>query len=62
MIDFRPRRIGAVMEPEPGNPNEIEGELNRGAARGADGELYSFPRLIAKRERFAHRRCAGIRN
>jgi len=25
MEDFRLRRLGMVMEPEPGNPNEVEG-------------------------------------
>jgi predicted GH43/DUF377 family glycosyl hydrolase len=37
-----------VMEPEPGNPQEVEGVLNPAAARGPDGELYLFPRLVAK--------------
>ena len=36
------------MQPEPGNPQEIEGVLNPGAVRGPDGELYLFPRLVAK--------------
>ncbi|MGP0075737.1 MAG: glycosidase [Bryobacteraceae bacterium] len=36
------------MEPEPGNPDEIEGVLNPAAIRGPDGELYLFPRLVAK--------------
>jgi predicted GH43/DUF377 family glycosyl hydrolase len=35
------------MEPEPGNPREIEGVLNPAAVRGPDGELYLFPRLVA---------------
>jgi predicted GH43/DUF377 family glycosyl hydrolase len=35
------------MEPEPGNPNEVEGVLNPAAARGPDGNLYLFPRLVA---------------
>ena len=39
---------GLVMEPEPGNPQEIEGVLNPAAARGPDGELYLFPRLVAQ--------------
>jgi hypothetical protein len=42
------RRLGVVMEPEPGNPHEIEGVLNPAAIRGPDGELYLFPRLVAK--------------
>jgi predicted GH43/DUF377 family glycosyl hydrolase len=41
------RRLGTVMEPEPGNPHEIEGVLNPAAARGPDGNLYLFPRLVA---------------
>jgi predicted GH43/DUF377 family glycosyl hydrolase len=36
------------MEPEPGNPHEIEGVLNPAAARGSDGQLYLFPRLVAR--------------
>ncbi len=36
------------MEPEPGNPWEVEGVLNPAAARGPDGNLYLFPRLVAK--------------
>jgi predicted GH43/DUF377 family glycosyl hydrolase len=35
------------MEPEPGNSNEVEGVLNPAAARGPDGHLYLFPRLVA---------------
>jgi predicted GH43/DUF377 family glycosyl hydrolase len=42
------RRLGVVMEPEPGNPQEIEGVLNPGAIRGPDGHLYLFPRLVAR--------------
>jgi predicted GH43/DUF377 family glycosyl hydrolase len=37
-----------IMEPEPGNPHEVEGVLNPAAARGPDGHLYLFPRLVAK--------------
>jgi predicted GH43/DUF377 family glycosyl hydrolase len=36
------------MEPEPGNPHEIEGTLNPAAVRGPDGQLYLFPRLVAR--------------
>ena len=45
---FELQRLGLVMEPEPGNPNEIEGVLNPAAVRGPDGELYLFPRLVAR--------------
>jgi len=36
------------MEPQPGNPQEVEGTLNPAAVRGPDGHLYLFPRLVAK--------------
>jgi predicted GH43/DUF377 family glycosyl hydrolase len=42
------QRLGVVMEPEPRNPQEVEGVLNPGAARGPDGHLYLFPRLVAR--------------
>ena len=48
MSGFKLRRLGMIMEPEPGNPQEIEGVLNPAAVRGPDGELYLFPRLVAK--------------
>lgn len=47
MSDFQLQRLGLVMEPEPGNPLEAEGVLNPAAARGPDGQLYLFPRLVA---------------
>jgi beta-1,2-mannobiose phosphorylase / 1,2-beta-oligomannan phosphorylase len=46
--EFDLQRLGTIMEPEPGNPQEIEGVLNPAAARGPDGALYLFPRLVAK--------------
>jgi len=48
MSAFQLQRLGMLMEPEPGNPMEIEGVLNPAAARGPDGKLYLFPRLVAK--------------
>src|SRR5271166_338956 len=48
MSGFQLQRLGLVMEPEPGNPQEVEGVLNPAAARGPDGELYLFPRLVAR--------------
>jgi predicted GH43/DUF377 family glycosyl hydrolase len=48
MSGFKLQRLGMVMEPEAGNPHEVEGVLNPGAARGPDGMLYLFPRLVAK--------------
>jgi predicted GH43/DUF377 family glycosyl hydrolase len=48
MTAFKLKRIGMLMEPEPGNAQEAEGVLNPAAARGPDGQLYLFPRLVAK--------------
>jgi predicted GH43/DUF377 family glycosyl hydrolase len=48
MSEFKLHRLGMLMEPEPGNPQEVEGVLNPAAARGPDGKLYLFPRLVAK--------------
>jgi predicted GH43/DUF377 family glycosyl hydrolase len=42
------RRLGMLMGPQPGNPQEVEGVLNPAAARGPDGHLYLFPRLVAR--------------
>ncbi len=48
MSGFQMHRLGVVMEPEPGNPMEADGVLNPTAVRGPDGELYLFPRLVAR--------------
>ena len=48
MSDLKIRRLGLMMEPEPGNPHEVEGVLNPAAVRGPDGNLYLFPRLVAR--------------
>ncbi|MET4080656.1 putative GH43/DUF377 family glycosyl hydrolase [Pedobacter sp. UYP30] len=48
MNKFKLERICTIMEPEAGNANEAEGVLNPAAIRGQDGELYLFPRLVAK--------------
>jgi beta-1,2-mannobiose phosphorylase / 1,2-beta-oligomannan phosphorylase len=48
LTDFKLNRIGTIMEPQDGNPNEIEGVLNPAAVRGRDGQLYLFPRLVAR--------------
>jgi len=37
-----------IMEPRAGEPNEVEGVLNPAAIRGRDGQLYLFPRLVAR--------------
>ncbi|MGD1052636.1 MAG: glycosidase [Candidatus Dormibacteria bacterium] len=48
MSGFQMRRLWPVMTPERGNPQEAEGVLNPGAVRGPDGNLYLFPRLVAR--------------
>jgi hypothetical protein len=48
MSGFQLKRFGLIMEPEPGNPHEVEGTLNPAAAHGPDGHLYLFPRIVAK--------------
>lgn len=48
MADLHLQRIKMIMEPEPGNRFEADGVLNPAAARGPDGNLYIFPRLVAK--------------
>src|SRR5665647_3454763 len=48
MSGIKLKRLGQMMEPEPGNPMEVEGVLNPAAARGPDGKLYLFQRLVAK--------------
>jgi len=39
------------MEPDPGNPHEVEGVLNPAVARGRDGQLYLLPRLVGRGNR-----------
>ena len=48
MHDFKLKRIGMIMEPRAGDPNEVEGVLNPAAVRGKDGQLYLFPRLVSR--------------
>lgn len=48
MTQLTLQRLGVVMEPERGNPQEIEGVLNPAAIRGRDGHLYLFPRLVGR--------------
>jgi predicted GH43/DUF377 family glycosyl hydrolase len=45
---FGMRRLGVIAEPKQGDPREAWGILNPGAARGRDGQLYLFPRVIAE--------------
>ncbi len=48
MPGFQLKRLGLLMEPEPGNPLEAEGVLNPAGVRGPDGQFYLFPRLVAR--------------
>lgn len=45
---FRLERLGIIAEPLPGDPHEAWGILNPGAARGRDGQLYLFPRVVSE--------------
>ncbi len=48
MAGFQLNRLGLMMEPEPGNPMEVEGVLNPAGVRGLDGQFYLFPRMVAR--------------
>ncbi len=48
MHDFELKRLDLLITAEPGNPQEVGGVLNPAAARGPDGNLYLFPRLVAE--------------
>lgn len=45
---FHLERLGVIAEPLPDDPREAWGILNPGAARGRDGQLYLFPRVVAE--------------
>ena len=47
-MPFNMKRLDLIVEPEPGNAYEVGGILNPAAARGPDGELYLFPRIVAE--------------
>lgn len=47
-IRFHVERLGIVMRPDHSRAEEVEGVLNPGVARGPDGELYLFPRLVGR--------------
>jgi predicted GH43/DUF377 family glycosyl hydrolase len=38
--------LSLVVEPEEGNPLEVEGVLNPAVVRGPDDQLYLFPRIV----------------
>ena len=41
--DFKLHRLAMLTEPEPGNPQEVQGVLNPAAVRGPAGKMYLFP-------------------
>ena len=47
-IPYTLTRVGVVMRPDTGDPNEVEGVLNPASGRAPDGTLYLLPRLVAK--------------
>jgi beta-1,2-mannobiose phosphorylase / 1,2-beta-oligomannan phosphorylase len=47
-VPYRLTRVGVVMTPAPGDPNEAEGVLNPASGRAPDGTLYLLPRLVAE--------------
>ena len=59
MSEFKLRRLGVLMEPEPGNPMEVEGVLNPAAVRGPDGESIPLSADGRERKLLAHRHCAS---
>lgn len=44
---YTTQRIGIVMRADPQNPDEAMGVLNPATARGPDGKLYLFARIVA---------------
>jgi beta-1,2-mannobiose phosphorylase / 1,2-beta-oligomannan phosphorylase len=48
VTNFKLTRIGTMMEPQAGDPTEAEGVLNPAIMRAKDGQLYLFPRLVAR--------------
>jgi len=46
-VPFAMERLGVVMTADPTDPLEAWGVLNPASARGRDGELYLFPRVVA---------------
>jgi predicted GH43/DUF377 family glycosyl hydrolase len=47
-VIYKLERLGVVMERDESDPREAWGVLNPASARGRDGELYLFPRLVAQ--------------
>jgi beta-1,2-mannobiose phosphorylase / 1,2-beta-oligomannan phosphorylase len=49
MGKFRLQRLGLLMDANRADALEARGVLNPAATRGPDGQLYLFPRLVARR-------------
>ncbi|HET9381556.1 MAG TPA: glycosidase [Streptomyces sp.] len=47
-VPYTLTRVGVVMSPLPGEPNEAEGVLNPASGRTPDGRLHLLPRLVSK--------------
>ena len=47
-MPFALERMGVIMEADPANPEEAWGVLNPALARGRDGTLYLYPRIVAE--------------
>jgi len=47
-VPYRLARVGTVMVPEAGRPEEDEGVLNPASGYGPDGRLYLLPRVVAR--------------
>jgi len=48
MNEFVLEPLPLLIEADVNDPHEVEGILNPAAARGPDGELYLFPRIVGK--------------
>ena len=46
--DFPVKRLGVIMNPRAGQPQEAWGVLNPGGVRSSDGAMHVFPRLVAE--------------
>lgn len=46
-VPYRLTRLGVLMTPDPASELEVEGVLNPGSGRTADGRLWLLPRLVA---------------
>ena len=46
-VPYQLDRMGVIMRGDPDNPDEVLGVLNPATARGPDGKLYLFARIVA---------------